>query len=159
MQENAELRRMVANEKELQSLYHREVLDAAKNPERFGRLQELTHKAIGLNPLCGDKVEIELLIDEVGIKHYRFQATGCALCIASGSAIGALVESQSVSLAASFANITLQALAEQNPSILPRGMQLFNHVHQFPTRGKCASLAPRTLLAALTGEISPVSCE
>ncbi len=159
MQENAELRFMVANEKELLGLYHHDVLDAAKNPERFGRLGNVTHKATGLNPLCGDKVELELEVDQTGIKRYRFQATGCALCIASGSAIGSLVESQSVNSATSLAQATLQALAEQKPASLPPGMQLFNHVHQFPTRGKCASLAPRTLLAALAGEKSPVSCE
>lgn len=159
MQEDVDLRRMAANEKELMALYHREVLDAAKNPQRFGRLETCTHKATGLNPLCGDKVELELNVDKNLITQYRFQAAGCALCIASASALGSMIESQAMSDARLQAQRTLQALEDSEPSALPDGMQLLHHVHHFPTRSKCASLAPRTLLAALTGEKSPVSCE
>ena len=41
---------------ELRELYRELILDHARNPRHFGKLDGVSHMAEGINPLCGDKV-------------------------------------------------------------------------------------------------------
>ena len=42
--------------RDMQDLYRELVLDHSRNPRHFGRLEDATHTADGINPLCGDKL-------------------------------------------------------------------------------------------------------
>ena len=48
---------------EIQDLYRHTILDHARKPRNFGRLENATHTAEGINPLCGDKLRIYLCVD------------------------------------------------------------------------------------------------
>ena len=45
---------------DLRELYQEVILDHSKRPRNFGRLPAATHRADGDNPLCGDKIHLEL---------------------------------------------------------------------------------------------------
>lgn len=64
---------------ELQELYQQVIIDHNKNPKNFGTLEHATHVAEGYNPLCGDKVNIYLQIENDRVKDIRFNGKGCAI--------------------------------------------------------------------------------
>ena len=46
----------------------------------------------GVNPLCGDRVKIELRIEGNTVREARFSANACAICVASASILTELVQ-------------------------------------------------------------------
>ena len=46
----------------------------------------------GVNPLCGDRVKIELRIEGNTVREARFAANACAICVASASILTELVQ-------------------------------------------------------------------
>ena len=73
------------NNDELRELYRELILDHARNPRHFGKLNDATHCAEGINPLCGDKITIYLRLDDDDIKDIAFEGTGCAIAMTSAS--------------------------------------------------------------------------
>lgn len=57
----------------------------AVHPRNRRSLVNATHRASGTNPLCGDRVEIQLAVDADQITEAAFSAKSCALCVASAS--------------------------------------------------------------------------
>ena len=53
---------------DLDDLYQELILDHTKHPRNFRKLEVASHKAVGDNPLCGDRVAISLKIDNGLIK-------------------------------------------------------------------------------------------
>ena len=67
--------------------YRAVVLEHFRHPRNRGVLAGATASAEGVNPLCGDRIRIELLAEGGRITDARFTADACALCIASASLI------------------------------------------------------------------------
>jgi nitrogen fixation NifU-like protein len=65
--------------------YREYILDHYKNPRNFGRLEHPTVSHEEHNPLCGDVLGMDLLIDGDRIKDVRFHGRGCAISQASAS--------------------------------------------------------------------------
>jgi nitrogen fixation NifU-like protein len=64
----------------MQDLYRELVLDHSRNPRHFGRIENATHTADGINPLCGDKLKLYLRVNAAGeIESSSFEGTGCAI--------------------------------------------------------------------------------
>ena len=49
---------------DLRDLYCELILDHAKSPRHFGKLEDATHVAQGINPLCGDKLQMYFSVDK-----------------------------------------------------------------------------------------------
>ncbi len=72
------------------SIYSELILDHYQNPRNFGKIthkSNKTHKSHVSNPLCGDEIEMELIIDKGVIKEIKFQGKGCAISLASASMV------------------------------------------------------------------------
>ena len=65
--------------------YRAVVLEHFRHPRNRGTLADPTASVEGSNPLCGDRIRIELLAEGDRIADARFTADACALCIASAS--------------------------------------------------------------------------
>jgi nitrogen fixation NifU-like protein len=65
--------------------YRAVVLEHFKHPRNRGALADADASADGANPLCGDRIRIELRAHDGHIAEARFTADACALCIASAS--------------------------------------------------------------------------
>ena len=63
---------------DLRELYQEVILDHSKRPRNFGRLPAATHRADGDNPLCGDKIHLELELDGDGGVVVVVTAAGAA---------------------------------------------------------------------------------
>ena len=81
---------------ELHDLYQEIILDHNKRPRNYGALAHATHSAEGYNPLCGDKIEVFLRIDDDRIADIRFECASCAICKASASIMTVALDGKSL---------------------------------------------------------------
>ena len=78
---------------DLRALYQEMILHHSKKPKNFGRLEGATHTAQGHNPLCGDQLVLDLIVDADGkVVDVRFEGQGCAISTASASLMTAGVK-------------------------------------------------------------------
>ena len=66
-------------------MYQENILDHYKNPRNHGRIDNATVHHHEYNPLCGDKIDIFLVIENDKIKDIKFYGNGCAISQASAS--------------------------------------------------------------------------
>jgi nitrogen fixation NifU-like protein len=148
---------------ELRDLYQQVILDHHRKPRNFRKLARPTRCAEGYNPLCGDRVTVEVALDGDVIRDIGFQGSGCAISRASASLMTADLKGKDVAEAeAIFARF--RAMLTEGPGPEPAPPELgklgvLAGVREFPSRIKCATLAWHTLHAALAGQGEPVSTE
>ncbi|MGH9754586.1 MAG: iron-sulfur cluster assembly scaffold protein [Blastocatellia bacterium] len=73
------------------ALYSEVLLDHFRNPRNYGSLPspDIVYECV--NPLCGDRIRIELEIRDGRIEAARFVGDGCAISIAAASMLTELV--------------------------------------------------------------------
>jgi len=74
-----------------QKLYSDTLLDHFRNPRNYGSLPSPDTAYEEFNPLCGDRIRIEMRISDNRIAEARFVGDGCAICIAAASLLTELV--------------------------------------------------------------------
>jgi len=67
----------------LKSLYQRVILAKAKDERFVGELQDHTHSIKAYNPLCGDKYELQMIVEEGLVKSLKYRGSGCSISKAS----------------------------------------------------------------------------
>jgi nitrogen fixation NifU-like protein len=147
---------------EMRDLYRELILDHARSPRNFGKLADTTHQAQGINPLCGDKLQVYLEIDEQGvIKKAGFEGSGCAISVASASLLTETVTGMTVDEALDrFATVVASLTEEESVEHEELGkLAALRGVREYPSRVKCATLAWRALAAAIHREIGPATTE
>jgi nitrogen fixation NifU-like protein len=155
---------------ELRDLYRELILDHAKTPRHFGKLDDATHTAEGINPLCGDKLRMYFTIDANNrISDARFEGSGCAISVASASLLTDTVIGLDTDRALQFFAAMVDRVAgrpETNTaddgaiSEADLGkLRALEGVKEYPSRVKCATLAWHALNSALQRNQQPVSTE
>lgn len=67
-------------------LYTEIILDHYKNPQHYGTLDDPTASVMEYNPLCGDKIQVDLKVGTDGkVEDIAFSGTGCAISQAATS--------------------------------------------------------------------------
>ena len=67
-------------------MYRQQILDHYKNPRNYGELEEATFTHVGENPMCGDTIEMDVVLsDDETIERVAFRGDGCAISQASAS--------------------------------------------------------------------------
>ncbi|MGQ0537376.1 MAG: iron-sulfur cluster assembly scaffold protein [Gemmatimonadaceae bacterium] len=67
------------------------ILEHFRRPRNRGSLAAPTMAQEGTNPLCGDRVRIELKIAQETVQDARFTANACAICVAASSMLTVLL--------------------------------------------------------------------
>ena len=82
---------------DLRSLYQEIILDHGKNPRNFRKIEHHTCKALGNNPMCGDKIVVaaKVSVDEM-LEDIAFEGKGCAISIASASMMSEILKGESM---------------------------------------------------------------
>ena len=80
----------------MSDFYQAEILDHAKYPRNSGQLPNATVSREEINPLCGDKLRLDLLIEGGTIKDVRFSGRGCAISQAAASMLTEHVKGASI---------------------------------------------------------------
>lgn len=70
---------------DLTVLYRETIVEHAVRPTGFEAGIDATHSRELYNPLCGDRVEVQLRIDGEHIEAMAFRGEACAICMASAS--------------------------------------------------------------------------
>ena len=77
------------------ALYSEKLLDHFRHPRNYGALTSPDVSYESFNPLCGDRIRIEVkLTGEVGkkvVQEVRFRGDGCAISIAAASLLTELI--------------------------------------------------------------------
>ena len=134
------------------SLYQEVILDHNKKPRNYGMLEHPSHRAEGVNPLCGDHIEVTLDLAGDTIEAIAFQGESCAICKASASMMTVAVKGKSRDDAQTLirefvALATGRSGADACPHI-GRLAVVFAGISELPMRVKCAILPWHTLQAA-----------
>ena len=149
-------------EADLRELYRELILDHARSPRHFGKLENATHSADGINPLCGDKLKVYFrLDDENQIADARFEGSGCAISVASASLLTETVTGMTVAEATDFFHAVTDSLSGRSataPIDLGK-LRALQGVKEFPSRVKCATLSWHAMNAALHQDKKPATTE
>jgi nitrogen fixation NifU-like protein len=118
----------------MDDLYRDYILEHYRHPHNFGVLEAPTVAHEGSNPLCGDRLTMQLGIRDGKLAEVAFTGRGCAISQASASLLTDEVRGMTVEAAAAYRADDLLDLL---------GIEIS------PARLKCAMLSLDTLQAAL----------
>ncbi|MGC6456609.1 MAG: Fe-S cluster assembly sulfur transfer protein SufU [Coraliomargaritaceae bacterium] len=135
----------------LHQLYQEILLDHNKQPRRYGLLKHFSHRAEGYNPLCGDRMELTLQIEEEQIQAAGFEAAACAICRASASIMAEALPGKTVAQAEALESHIQEMLSGRCQSDPEKDGDFvaLAGVGRFPARVKCATLPWHTFQSAL----------
>ena len=138
---------------ELQELYQEVIIDHNHNPRNFREIEHPSHSAKGHNPLCGDKIDIYLMVENNKIIDIGFTGSGCAISKASSSLMTEALVGKTIAEAEKLFDSIHDMIISGNTTIKDVGkLAVLSGVHKFPARVKCAMLPWRTLKNALEKE-------
>jgi nitrogen fixation NifU-like protein len=69
----------------MDSMYAEDILDHYKHPRNFGQLDAPDIHVEANNPLCGDRLSMDLYTKDGVVEDVRFSGRGCAISQASAS--------------------------------------------------------------------------
>ena len=137
---------------EFNELYMEVILDHNKNPRNKGVIEDHTNHADGHNPLCGDKISLDLIIKDNIVEDIKFTGSGCAISTASSSLLTEYIIGKKTSeIRHLFEEFHDLVTVEESKSDGLGKLSVFVGVKKYPARGKCATLAWHSLIAAIDG--------
>ena len=118
------------------NIYQEELLDHYENPCNYGTLPnpDISHEED--NPLCGDRIRMDLLVQDDIIKEVRFSGHGCTISLAAASMLTEKIEGKTLT---EIKNLSRDDIMDMIG--IPLG----------PVRVKCALLALKVLKAGAYG--------
>ncbi|WP_210547235.1 Fe-S cluster assembly sulfur transfer protein SufU [Rhodoferax sp. PAMC 29310] len=137
------------------ALYQEVILDHNRKPRNYGELEQPTHHAEGVNPLCGDHIHVTLALNGDTIERIAFHGESCAICKASASMMTAAVKGKSAgdakTLIHEFVDMATGRIDAKDGPHIGR-LAVFSGISALPMRVKCAILPWHTLQAAINAE-------
>jgi nitrogen fixation NifU-like protein len=121
----------------MDDLYRDYILEHYRRPHNFGQLEGATASQEGANPLCGDRITMQVGIRDGVLDQVGFTGRGCAISQASASLLTDEIKGKPVTFAADYRADDLLDLL---------GIEIS------PARLKCAMLSLETLQKAI-GEL------
>jgi len=134
------------------ALYRDLILEHYRTPHGKAALAREDVVTEGMNPICGDEVDVALQADAGRLVGVRVDPRGCAISVASGSILFDLVEGKTIDEArrhVAAVKATLQG-GDAAKDVDLGDFEALEGVKQFPVRIKCALLPWTTLDQALT---------
>ena len=117
-------------------LYRQNILDHYQNPRNFGTLPKPDISVEDSNPLCGDKIRMDLRVEDGRIADVRFSGVGCSISRAAASMLTEEIKGKTLE---EVKRIGREEVLEM------LGIELG------PVRLKCALLALKTLKVGVYG--------
>ncbi len=150
---------------DLRSLYQEVIIDHSRNPRNFGDLEHANCSAEGVNPLCGDELEVKCYLNGHNvIQQIRFVGKGCAISLASASIMTEMIKDLSRSEAEALflkfhALLTGTDPQPESDDVDLGKLEVLSGVKEFPTRIKCATLPWHTAMSAVNHSNEVVTTE
>lgn len=120
----------------MDDLYKELIIDHYQHPHNHGTLPDATNTYEDSNPLCGDKIRMEMKIQDGIVTDIKFTGKGCAISQATASMLTDEVKGKSLQ---DLKNIDKQTVLDMLG--IPLG----------PSRVKCALLPLKVIKASAYG--------
>ena len=126
------------------------ILEIASNTENNKILDNFTHHSKNKNPICGDEMEISLIVKNDKVIDMGYQCKSCVYCQASVSLLSQKIKNRDIQEIRNFV-ISCESIFENTKTILEKNwkdfLELFNKKNI--SRKECLLLPLRTVLKAL----------
>jgi nitrogen fixation protein NifU and related proteins len=139
-------------EPKLSALYQELILDHYRRPRNKGMLPHPTHAVSLNNPLCGDEIDLQLLVQDDVIRDVRFVGRGCSISQASASMMTQLLKDQGITQAITLAERMSAMMRGDESAARDKALgdlRALAGVSKFPVRIKCALLPWNALTDAI----------
>ena len=126
------------------------ILEIASNTENNKILDKHTHKSKNKNPLCGDEMEIRLIVKNNKVVDMGYQCKSCVYCQASVSLLSQNIKDKSLDEIREFIDIC-ENIFENTKTILEKKWISFKELFDKKniSRKECLLLPLRTINKAL----------
>ena len=130
----------------MDELYQEIILESSRSEANRGDLEHIAdakHELV-FNPLCGDNIDLWIVVTDGKIQEVKFSGQGCAISQASASLMSDLIRGKSVDeLAAVVTDFQTLLNSEPDEDCRDRLGQLvaLEGVKKFPVRMRCAMLS------------------
>ncbi len=136
------------------TLYREILLDHGKAPRNHAPLPEVTHAATADNPVCGDRILVELTVENEHVREARFTIKGCLIATASASLMTEAVSGHPVAHVERLCGeVEASCDGTSAPDLAALGaLSALAAVRDYPARRRCATLPWAALREALGQE-------
>ena len=126
------------------------ILEIASNTENNKILNKHTHKSKNKNPMCGDEMEISLIVKEDVVKDMGYQCKSCVYCQASVSLLSRKIKEKKVDDIKKFIKVGEQLFEDAKVS-MEKHWKDFKEIldKKNLSRKECLLLPLRTIAKAL----------
>ena len=126
------------------------ILEIAAHTENNKVVENYTHKSKHKNPLCGDEMEISLIIKEDVVKDMGYQCKSCVYCQASVSLLSRKIKENKVDDIKKFIKVGEQLFEDAKVS-MEKHWKDFKEIldKKNLSRKECLLLPLRTIAKAL----------
>ena len=80
----------------VEMMYQEQILDHYKSPRNFGKIENASVHHHEYNPLCGDEIELFLILNDKKVVDVKFHGKGCAISQASASMLTEQIKGKSI---------------------------------------------------------------
>ncbi|WP_339269885.1 Fe-S cluster assembly sulfur transfer protein SufU [Paenibacillus sp. FSL R5-0470] len=137
----------------LDDLYRRVIMDHYKSPRNRGSFEDDALKIELNNPTCGDRITLQLKVEDGIVKDARYNGEGCSISMSSASMMTEAIKGQTVERALELAdNFSLLMKGEDVDFGDYEDIEALSGVNKFPARIKCATLAWNALRKGIDEE-------
>ncbi len=129
-------------------LYREIILENYKSTKNRRPLEAADFRKEGVNPSCGDDIELYLKADGQQITDASFEGIGCSICIASANMLCNAIKGMSVEEAEDLIERVKGMLTRNETPDFPdtaEDLEAIQGVANYPVRIKCALLSWNTL--------------
>lgn len=145
---------MQNHDHQLDEMYRDIILDHYRSPRGRKDVEDPTVVNEGMNPSCGDEIEMKVRLKGDTVEELGVHCAGCAISVASGSMLSEIAEGRTISelktiAAAVKGMLTTGEMPEEVDLESLSDIEVLEGVRQFPVRIKCALLAWVTLVEGL----------
>ena len=126
------------------------ILEIASHTENNKIIENFTHKSKNKNPLCGDEMEISLIVEEDVVKDLGYQCKSCVYCQASVSLLSRKIKDKKIVEIKEFIG-NGEKLFEDTKVTIEKHWKDFKEIFDKKnlSRKECLLLPLRTVLKAL----------
>ena len=126
------------------------ILEIASNTENNKVLDNFTHQSKNKNTICGDEMEISLVVKNDKVIDMGYQCKSCIYCQASVSLLSQKIKNKNIQEIKNFV-ISCESIFENTKTLFEKNwkdfLELFNKKNI--SRKECLLLPLRTVLKAL----------
>jgi len=131
-------------------MYHDPIIAWSKRKEHMGTLQNADCRATENNPLCGDRISVEIKLHFSRITEIAFHVRGCILAKASAAHLAFLAEGLDLEALGQLRKFFGKALKSKDEAFpFPENHDIFNPVRSRKSRHSCVLLPYDAAMQAL----------